>query len=289
MAMGAEIPIAVIYSIEAYPHRKGLVTSLIFACLSLGIMMTTLVFYIISHYASDSFIAEYGWRIGFLIGALFTLVLFFFRQDIDNTISSVKPTVKAEESFISFVFKVIVGMMLIAYIAMLTTQLYILLPSYYEINIGNSKHIASLLLVGSIIMAISYILGDFISDYVSKTKMMGLLLIVTLVLTPLFYKGLISGSGVFTSFIALSITMGFFAPTYNVIIVDFFDTHFRGRGHGLAYNLGYLVFSSAVPALTVFLISKTGDLLIPVYLISIAAVISLLGLVIASGIIKKKA
>lgn len=287
MAIGAEIPVAVIFSIEAYPNRKGLVTSLIFACLSFGIMMTSLVFYIITNYASDGFIANYGWRLGFLIGALFTLVLFFFRRDIDDAIAPTKPTEKVEEDFVSFSFKVIVGIMLIACIAMLTTQLYMLLPSYYEMNIGSNKHIASLLLIGSVIMSISCIVGGFISDYVSKTKMLAVLLITTIALAPIFYKSLLSGVGVYSNFIMLSIVMGLFAPTYNVIIVDFFGQHFRGRGHGLAYNLGYLIFSATIPAITIYLISQTNNLLIPAYMIIATAVISLVGLILAEIAIKK--
>ena len=289
MAIGAEIPIAVIFNIEAYPQRKGLVTSFIFACLSFGIMMTSLVFYLITHYTSESFVADYGWRIGFMIGALFTLVLFFFRRDIDDTILLVKSTEKVDESYISFTFKVIVGMMLIACIAMLTTQLYMLLPSYYEMHIGSEKQIASLLLVGSVIMSVSCIVGGFISDYVSKTKMLAVLLILTIALVPIFYKSLLSGVGVYTNFIMLSVIMGFFAPTYNVIIVDFFGQHFRGRGHGLAYNLGYLVFSATAPAITIYLISETGNLLIPAYMIIAAAIISLIGLIFAEIAIKKRA
>jgi hypothetical protein len=85
----------------------------------------------------------------------------------------------------------------------------------------------------------------------------------------------------------LSIVMGLFAPTYNVIIVDFFGQHFRGRGHGLAYNLGYLIFSATIPAITIYLISQTNNLLIPAYMIIATAVISLVGLILAGIAIKK--
>lgn len=291
MAVGAEIPIAVIFNIESYPHRKGFVTSLIFACLSLGIMMTSLVFYLITNYANESFIANYGWRIGFMIGALFTLMLFFFRRNnIKDNMKIVPIEVEeTEENVGSFIFKTIVGIMLIACIAMLTTQLYMLLPSYYKMHVGSEKEIASLLLVGSFIMCVSCIIGGFISDYVSKTKMLTVLLIASIALAPIFYKSLFSGVGVYTNFIILSVIMGFFAPTYNVIIVDFFGEHFRGRGHGLAYNLGYLIFSAAVPAITIFLISKTNNLLIPAYMIIFTAIISLIGLILAESTIKRRA
>ncbi|MDE4951393.1 MFS transporter, partial [Francisella tularensis subsp. holarctica] len=73
----------------------------------------------------------------------------------------------------------------------------------------------------SIIMLISCLIGGFISDYVSKYKMMALLKLISISVAPIFYKNMISGTDVFACFIILSIVMGFFSPTKNVIITNF--------------------------------------------------------------------
>jgi MFS family permease len=286
MAVGAEIPIAVIYSIENYPNRQGLVTGIIFACLSLGIMMTTLVLYLVTTYTSESFAAEYGWRIGFFIGAVFTFTMFFLRKNIvDAPVSEEK--ISDVSSGSSFIGKIVVGMMLVACIAMLTTQLYMFLPSFYVMYISSKMQLATLMLTGSIVMAISCVVGGYISDYIPKDKLMGILIIISIALAPIFYRNLIAGEDIFYSFIALSIVMGFFSSTYNVIIVNYFNLSHRGRGLGLAYNLGYLLFSAGVPALSIVLIKSTGMVLIPVYTIVGAGVISLIGLVLSSQFMKK--
>ncbi|AJC49203.1 MFS transporter [Allofrancisella guangzhouensis] len=288
IAIGAEIPVAVIFTIENYPKRQGLVTGIIFSCLSLGIMMTTVVLFIVTNYTSDSFVKEYGWRIGFLIGAIFTFSLFFLRKGIVDDLP--KPVVNLNNqntSLISFVAKVLVGMMLVACIAMLTTQLYMFLPSFYQMYLTSKVELANLLLVGSIIMTISCIIGGFISDYVPKEKLMGILVLISIALAPIFYKNVLDGRSIYSCFIILSIVMGFFASTYNVIIVNYFNFDYRGRGLGLAYNLGYLVFSAGVPAFSIFLISTTESLLIPAYLIVFAGVISLIGLVVSDWFTKK--
>ncbi|MDE4988452.1 MFS transporter, partial [Francisella tularensis subsp. holarctica] len=36
LAVGAEIPVSVVYIVETYPKRQGLVTSMVFCCLSIG-------------------------------------------------------------------------------------------------------------------------------------------------------------------------------------------------------------------------------------------------------------
>ncbi|QIV94226.1 MFS transporter [Allofrancisella frigidaquae] len=289
MAIGAEIPVAIIFSIENYPKRQGLVTGIIFSCLSFGIMMTTVVLFIVTNYTSDHFVKEYGWRIGFLIGAIFTFTLFFLRKGIvDDHLPKLTINLNNQNtSLLSFVAKVVVGMMLVACIAMLTTQLYMFLPSFYQMYLTSKVELANLLLIGSIIMTISCIVGGFISDYMSKEKLMGILIIISISLAPIFYKNILDGKSIYLCFIILSIVMGFFASTYNVIIVNYFNFDYRGRGLGLAYNLGYLVFSAGIPAFTIFLISETKLLLIPAYLIVFAGVVSLIGLVASSKFIKK--
>ncbi|MDE4996952.1 MFS transporter, partial [Francisella tularensis subsp. holarctica] len=67
---------------ENYPKRQGLVTSMVFCCLRIGIMMTSLVLFILNHFTIQTFIQDYGWRIGFFIGASFTFILFFLRKNI---------------------------------------------------------------------------------------------------------------------------------------------------------------------------------------------------------------
>ena len=47
--------------------------------------------------------------------------------------------------------------------------------------------VSNLLLIGSIVSAISCLVGGFISDYVSKTKMMSLLIILSIGSNFLFF------------------------------------------------------------------------------------------------------
>ncbi|AJI57694.1 major Facilitator Superfamily protein [Francisella philomiragia] len=287
LAVGAEIPVSVVYIVENYPKRQGFMTSIVFCCLSIGIMMTSLVLFVLNHFTSQSFIENYGWRIGFFIGACFTFILFFLRKNIVDVPRVVEALDKPRSENSLFIVKVIVGIALVACIAMLTTQLYMFLPAYKQMYIISDFDVSSILLTGSIVSAISCLVGGFISDYVSKTKMMSLLIILSIALTPVFYKNIIAGESIYSYFILLSIIYGFFAPTYNVIITNFFRLEYRCRGYGIAYNLGYLIFSAGIPALTISLIATTNDLLVPVYLIVFAGAISFFGIAAASWFMRK--
>lgn len=287
LAVGAEIPVSVVYIVENYPKRQGLVTSIVFCCLSIGIMMSSLVLFILSHFTNQAFIDNYGWRIGFFIGACFTFTLFFLRRNIEDVPLVMSELKKQHSQNQRFVLKVVIGIALIACIAMLTTQLYMFLPSFKQMYVDSDFDISKLLLTGSIIMAISCLIGGFISDYVSKSKMMTFLVLISIAVSPILYKNMLTGADIFGSFVILSIVMGFFASTYNVIIANFFRLEYRCRGYGIAYNLGYLIFSAGVPALTVLLIKETGSLLIPIYLIIFSGAISLVGIVASSRFMKK--
>lgn len=287
LAVGAEIPVSVVYIVENYPKRQGLVTSMVFCCLSIGIMVTSLVLFILNHFTSQAFISDYGWRIGFFIGACFTFVLFFLRKNIVDIPRVTEALENPRSQNLTFIVKILIGIALVACIAMLTTQLYMFLPSFHQMYVVSNFDVSDLLLTGSIIMAISCLVGGFISDYVSKYKMMAFLILIAIAVAPIFYKNLIAGTDVFACFIILSIIMGFFASTYNVIITNFFRLEYRCRGYGIAYNLGYLVFSAGVPALTIFFIKETGSLLVPVYMIIFSGAISFIGIVAASSFMKK--
>ncbi|AXA34307.1 MFS transporter [Francisella adeliensis] len=288
LAIGAEIPVSVIYIVENYPKRKGLVTSLVFCCLSIGIMMTSLVLFLLYHYTSEAFIDNYGWRIGFFLGAVFTFILFFLRRGIVDLPQVILDDDSKKSSFGELTQKIAIGIALVACIAMLTTQLYMFLPTFYKLYLNSKFDVSGVLLSGSIIMAISCVIGGYISDYVCRTKMFVLLVLLSLAITPLLYKNILLDKNIYSCFIVMSIIMGFFASTYNVLIPELFRYEYKCRGYGLAYNLGYLVFSSGVPALTIYLVSITNSLMIPVYMVVFAGVVSLVGVLMYEYSLRKK-
>lgn len=290
VAIGAEIPVAVTYTTENFPDRQGLVAGIVFSCLSLGIMMTTLVFFIMTKLTSPEFVSDYGWRVAFLLGAIFTFFIYFLRKGVTDSYDFlVDKSSAVKEELGTFLKKIFIGIMLVAAVAMIMTQLYMFLPSFYKEYIGGSVDISRMLLIGSIVMTICCVVGGFISDYVSKKKMMAFLLIVILAITPIFYKNLLEAKDVLGSFIILSIALGFIAPTYNVIIVNAFEPKYKCRGLGISYNFSYMIFSAPIPALVMVLINLTASLFIPMFLVITTTVISLCALILINKYTKKMA
>ncbi len=288
IAIGSEIPVSTVYVSESYPHRRGLMLSTMSVFLSLGIMMTSVVYFLLNHYTSKSFMHDYGWRVGFLIGALFTLSLFFLRRGISDIPNVYRQIKNHEIKKFSFFSKVFVGTLLVAFIALAYSELFQFLPPYVEIYIEPNLDISGMLILGSLAMAIGAPIGGFISDYVSRSKMLATIVIISMLLSSVFYMNLIKEHNFYIPFIALTFVIGFFFSTYNIIILDFFTLERKCQGLGLSYTLGYLFFSSGIPALTILLNSVTDSLLSPLYLIYFAGIVTLMG-VILTVILKKKA
>jgi MFS family permease len=280
VAVGAEIPISVTYLTENFPKRQGLMASMIFACLSFGIFLTSVVLFVMNEFTSATFIQDYGWRIGFILGAVFTLVVYMLRKNIkDDDYFIEHKDIEKEDKFI-VTKKIIISTMLMAAIAMMTMQILMFLPTYCKEYIAGGFDIAPVLLIGSFVMMISCVIGGFISDYVCKKKMLTALLLVFLVLVPILYRNLIEGRDIWAVFIILSVALGFIAPTYSVIIVNLFKPSYKCRGMGISYNFGYLLFSSPMPAITMLLIGYTANMFVPVYMITGAIIISLVAIVL---------
>ncbi|MDE4994546.1 MFS transporter, partial [Francisella tularensis subsp. holarctica] len=81
----------------------------VFCCLSIGIMMKSLLLFILNHFTSQTFIQDYGWRIGFFIGACFTFILFFLRKNIIDIPQVTNSLVKPQSENYIFIIKVIIG------------------------------------------------------------------------------------------------------------------------------------------------------------------------------------
>ncbi len=80
---------------------------------------------------------------------------YFFEKNIIDIPRVVKALDKQRSHNYMFVIKVTIGIALVTYIAMLATQLYMFLTAYHQMYIVSDFDVSNLLLIGSIVSAIS--------------------------------------------------------------------------------------------------------------------------------------
>jgi MFS family permease len=284
MAIGGEIPTAITFCAEHFPNKQGFAVSIVFACLSIGILLTSLVYAGLSHIPQDSEFYQQSWRIAFLIGALLSCLTYLLRKKLYETRAfltfkqnpSAEPAINNQYSRLR---QSMAGILIIAAIAMLMTQLFLFLPSYLGEYVGVDKQtIGDLLLRGSLIMIVGCIVGGLLSDYLDKQLMFISLLVILGGFCIYFYQQASQGQLATSAFNMICFMFGMIPATYSVIIANSFAIDFRCRGVGLTYNLSYSIFSAPVPALSVYLLNRYDNLLTPVWLLMVSILISLVGI-----------
>lgn len=281
LAIGGEIPTAITYVIEQFPARQGLASSMVFACLSVGIFLTTVVYYASNHVLNTDQLQQYGWRIAFAIGALLTLVIYWARRHLgdyqhDNNTPTTSALLAKQP-----IRNTIIGIALIAAVAMLTTQMFIYLPSFIHTFLPMlSANIPQILLIGSLVMIPSCLVAGWLSDYLDRRSMFVVIVVLISFLAPFLYQRIYANSHILATFVMLSILLGALAPTYSVMIANLFKPSQRTRGLGLAYNLSYSIFSAPVPLITTLLMMHYHVIYIPAFLITACICISLVAVVV---------
>ena len=284
LAIGGEIPTAIAFNTEHYPKQQGFAVSIVFAGLSIGILLTSLVYMLLSYIPETSEFYGYRWRIAFIIGAILSCLTYRLRKSLYETpdFESFQQSRKTPtpRNYGNIVYLLVSSICIIAFVAMTMTQMFLFLPTFLSSYFGfHAQAISSLLFTGSIIMIAGCLLGGLISDYLNKKVLFVMLIIILLSLYLYFYRQIHQSQLPQYSFAMICFFFGMLASTYTVIIAKLFTVDFRCRGIGLSYNFSYLVFSAPMPALSIYLISHFGNNMLPLWMLIIAAVISFIGLV----------
>ncbi len=268
LAVGGEIPLAMVLAVEHFPTRKGLAVGVIFAFLSLGILMTYVTYYGIS-FISIGQIAP--WRVAFLLGALFSIAVYFLRKKIHESPLFQKKYPKIQKKNKIYV-RLWVSIGLIAPVAMFTTYFLLFMPHYLSTFFAFDASLTHIMFIQGLgVMFFGCVLGGGVNDFWSKKWSYSLLLGVMLLAAYFFYHHLtINILMVRVCFGVICLGLGLLSSTYTVLVVNFFLPWQRCKFVGLAYNLAYTLFSAPVPMLSIALIHFFNEPMVPFILLAMS-------------------
>ncbi|MEP7117132.1 MAG: MFS transporter, partial [Acidobacteriota bacterium] len=83
--IGGELPGALTYVVETAPKHAPFVCAVVFACVTMGVAMATGVSVGVRTFLAPAQVAEYGWRIAFVIGGLAGLLSFLMRRAMEES------------------------------------------------------------------------------------------------------------------------------------------------------------------------------------------------------------
>lgn len=81
-SIGGEIPGAITYISEFFPHKKALTIGIVFCFLISGITTGYLVLAGLKYFYTQESIVNWAWRIPFFIGGIFGIIAFYLRKKL---------------------------------------------------------------------------------------------------------------------------------------------------------------------------------------------------------------
>jgi MHS family alpha-ketoglutarate permease-like MFS transporter len=269
LATGAEAGVANAIAIElAPPGQQGRYLGLISGSfIQAGIFGSSLISFFVSAAMPSAAMAEWGWRIPFLIGGLMGIFVIVLRRELPETLvekalhhasehDQIHATTgnvwkglwKARLALLSVVL--VIGAVQIANYAWTTA-----LP-----NLANSVHKENSTAVFGIITAMGVlwiIMGPFVGRFADHIKPSRAFIITRLLLIPALFTILLytePGIGVFALVVFLGGTVvGINMSLYNYIAVTLMPRNIRTTGVAVGYALGVSIFGGTSSYLLVWL------------------------------------
>lgn len=293
LALGGEWGGAVLMTVEHAPAAKrGFYGSMVQVGVPAGTLLANLAFLVMTAVTDDEQLLAWGWRVPFMASALLVLVGIYIRLNIHETPSfkKVQDTgAKAKLPFVELMRKYW-KQTLLGGIATLSTGSTWTLMVASGVNYGTSElgHDNSFMLLVVLVTCLIGFAGipffGWLSDRVGRKRVILGGIIAEIVLAFPFFWLLNSGS-VGAVFLAYTLMMIAFCANYGPIatfLAEQFGPKVRYSGLSVAYMLSGLLGSAITPAITVWLLTLTGQSDSIAWYVLAAAVASLIALLLLS-------
>ena len=231
--------------------------------------------------------ADWGWRLPFLVAAPLGLVGLYLRSRIADTPVFREIEARGEREpgadteFRDLIFKywkpllVMSGMVIALNVVNYTLLSY--MPTYFQARIGLSADQALIVpLMGMLFMMVFIPFAGALSDKIGRKPMWwGSLIGLFVAVVPCYQ---LMATGFFGATVGFAILGLLYVPQLATISSTFpamLPTPVRFAGVAIAYNVSTSLFGGSAPALSSWLVQVTGNLLAPAYLMMAACGIGL--------------
>lgn len=288
LAIGGEIPGSATFVYEHINKSKCMTgQSSLYAGLVGGILLGSIIGTIIIHYLTAAHLAQWGWRIPFLIGGVLGFVGVYIRSKVSETpvfAEMVKNNKQAKlpigELIKKSKFPVIMGFLTVSVVAITVVNFFLYLPSYLT-KVMNYP-LATVFTINTIGLAVSvffiYYTGVCSDRYKLKAnKILILASLIFLILgLPLYHIfSMHSFSIALLSIIIFGVSFGLFVGSFSYPMSKSFESNVRFSGYSVGYNIAFAIFGGLTPVFNTLLIDITKNVFAPGYLVLFAGIIGI--------------
>jgi len=272
--------VSVYLSEMATPGHKGFYVSWQSASQQVAIIVAAALGYALNVGLAPAQVADWGWRVPFIVGSLIVPFIFLIRRSLQETgeflARTHHPTVaEVYRSMVRNLGVVLAGMMLVV---MTTVSFYLI--TVYTPTFG--KSVLKLSTGDSLVVTFCVGVSNFIwlplmgalSDRVGRRGILVAFTLLTLLTAYPVLAWLVAAPS-FPRMLAAELWLSFLYGSYNgamvVALTEVMPVSVRTAGFSLAYSLATAIFGGFTPAVSTWLIAQTGDKAAPGYWMSAAA------------------
>jgi MFS transporter, MHS family, citrate/tricarballylate:H+ symporter len=287
---GVELGGVSIYLFEiATPGNKGFYTAFQSASQQVAIFVAAIIGFALNAALSPEDIADWGWRIPFLIGCLIVPFIFVIRRSLEETpefiAQSRHPT--AGEILVSMLENlhiVLFGMLLVV----LTTVMFYFITVYTPTFGKNVLHLSEIesLAVTLCVAVTNFIwlpVGGAMSDRAGRKAVLLTISVLAIVTTYPLLSWLVAEPS-FNRLLVVDLVFSFYFGIYNgamvVALSELVPAQVRASGFSLAYALAAALFGTFTPLAATFLYDYTANRAASGFWLMFAAGLSLLATIV---------
>jgi MHS family proline/betaine transporter-like MFS transporter len=254
-----------------------------------GFILGALLVLLIQAIIGETAMAEWGWRLPFFVAGPMGLIGLYLRNRLEDTPVFRELEAAGEtEHDTSTEFRDLLQywrplVLLMGLVVTLNVTNYTLLaymPTYLESRIGmSSSATLSLIVIGQLAMMALIPFGGALSDRVGRKPLWWASIIGLFVMAIPMYS--LMAQGFLAAIVGFAVLGLLYVPqlcTISAMFPAMFPTHVRFAGFAIAYNLSTSLFGGTAPMANEWLISITGNDLMPAYYMMASCVIGAIAL-----------
>jgi len=287
-SLGGEFSSCICYMVEHSDKKiKGLIGSLSFVGMNLGILMGLFV----ARFMFDNIVYEeifaWKWRIPFILCSLVGLVGYYIRKKVAESplYAEIKKNNKISSSPIKELFSnhkkaVLISMGIYINVTSCFYTLSIYLQNILQQSeIGFSQPQASfVIIVGLLVLTICIIASGYASDRVGRKNILIVGNLLLIAYSYYFFSKLQTQSfiEILYSSVIFNAYLGFYMGPVPASLVESFKVNVRSTGVGVSYNMSAAIFGGTVPVIAKILYAETNNIASLSYYLIFTGTISLL-------------
>ncbi|HDS1734052.1 MFS transporter [Pseudomonas sp. BP8] len=261
LAIGGENAITATYLYEmASKGRRGFFTNLQSITLIFGLLISSLLVKALNDTLSSEDMRAWGWRVPFVIGALFSMVAFYLRSGLEETESFTNNKALKESPLKTLMgqsekLRAVAGLTIGGALATYTYAVYMPKYLFRSFSISHDERSALMIAIPLSFMFLQLLIGG-LSDRIGRRPILiafgvlGTLFTVPILITMHTVQ---TWWGALFLIMAALVIVSCFTSTITVVIADLFPTEIRAIGVGLPYALNVaVIFATAEPIALLF-------------------------------------